>query len=945
MPYGMFEESSHDSCFVKKARAKGQCHGFLSWLFETSWCLSTTLFEVMSSQATDALLNNGVSTTTGSGYGSAVERQSGVQVPAPSGDSRDVLQDVGEDAPAQVPVDGGADVPRPSNQPDEPAVAEDGATSVRQGQSGLDDRDLGSQAVPQIGAQRTAENSGPASADLAPGLATTDGSSGMYDETRGFQTPRSRASQFTAGNNATGASWPGWMTRLGGLFNPTVPTAWLPSPIPSPPRPPTQLLRRTLDLGGAENVEGGLGGFRLRSRNPNAQTPTSSSIPAEAIQAEVQRQLGSLLDRLSVAEAENARLQEALHSQQQRPSIQQDAASGSARASGLPLREEGLGTRGRDQRGVIPLSSGDPWSSIWEGISGKFGARAKVGAQQTEPRMPSAAVPELLGAPAVPLAKAESSEPLPTGSPPNILEALAQGMQQLQDLQAKALKKDGSSDDTPEVVKTATVSLPILPSPHPENSGVQLQDWMVQVTTSMQDLSAGSGDWWENVRELASDTYATWFAATPLESLQVVPHDHHKLVTGRWTRVNAHACALMMQAFSEVTKADLIARRATQSAVLMLFRILTIYQPGGAAERGIVLQHLQGTEVPVDVTACLTKLRSWPRWLQRCRDMNMTTPDGTLLARSLTATASKFLAENPDAVFRTQLVRSSYRIDAQPTVDDVLKYHQHLQAEIENIVISKTTASTGVPAIKAITSTGSSGDVASTGNAKTCKYFLKPSGCRRGPKCPFLHSFEGMAKADKARKCLSCGSEDHRQKECPAKVPRAPQTSRGAGEGTPTSTSASPKAATINKAQVEPEGESSPAKASDPTVAQGQPILSWEALLQAAAKVAGASPATEPKAPSMKVMAVYGGSNVGGQIESAYALVDSGATHPSFEESYKPGGVAGCKSSVSALGRRRSCELEDECCRYLTRTHLWGHKKYIVLANCSVGGISWSPWL
>ncbi|CAE7787384.1 hypothetical protein AK812_SmicGene8300 [Symbiodinium microadriaticum] len=32
------------------------------------------------------------------------------------------------------------------------------------------------------------------------------------------------------------------------------------------------------------------------------------------------------------------------------------------------------------------------------------------------------------------------------------------------------------------------------------------------------------------------------------------------------------------------------------------------------------------------------------------------------------------------------------RIDAQPTVDDVLKYHQHLQAEIENIVISKTTA-------------------------------------------------------------------------------------------------------------------------------------------------------------------------------------------------------------------------------------------------------------
>ena len=166
---------------------------------------------------------------------------------------------------------------------------------------------------------------------------------------------------------------------------------------------------------------------------------------------------------------------------------------------------------------------------------------------------------------------------------------------------------------------------------------------MVQVTTAIQDLSAGSGDWWECVREMVAQTYSTWLLATPLERLQVSPPETHGFTSGKWTRVNARACALMMQAFSESTKADLIVRRSTQSAVSMLFRVYTLYQPGGAAERGVVLRHLQSTDVPGDIAVCLDRLRSWPRWLQRCKDMGMTLPDGSLLARSLSATTNKFL--------------------------------------------------------------------------------------------------------------------------------------------------------------------------------------------------------------------------------------------------------------------------------------------------------------
>ena len=87
-------------------------------------------------------------------------------------------------------------------------------------------------------------------------------------------------------------------------------------------------------------------------------------------------------------------------------------------------------------------------------------------------------------------------------------------------------------------MKTATVSLPELVAPTGITSGLLLQDWLVQVTTRMQDLSASSGEWWEEVREMVSSTYSVWLQSTPLERLQVSPKDHERLITGRWTRVN-----------------------------------------------------------------------------------------------------------------------------------------------------------------------------------------------------------------------------------------------------------------------------------------------------------------------------------------------------------------------------------------------------------------------
>ena len=104
--------------------------------------------------------------------------------------------------------------------------------------------------------QSSTENSGqPAEATAGSaggeervGISETEVPSADVEASFGYFTPRSLNSQFAsaqAGRTAGGGSWHGWVSRLGELFTqPAIPN-WLPSPIPSPPRPPSLLQRRS----------------------------------------------------------------------------------------------------------------------------------------------------------------------------------------------------------------------------------------------------------------------------------------------------------------------------------------------------------------------------------------------------------------------------------------------------------------------------------------------------------------------------------------------------------------------------------------------------------------------------------------------------------------------------------------------------------------------------
>ncbi|CAE7254018.1 unnamed protein product [Symbiodinium sp. CCMP2592] len=270
-----------------------------------------------------------------------------------------------------------------------------------------------------------------------------------------------------------------------------------------------------------------------------------------------------------------------------------------------------------------------------------------------------------------------------------ILEALTKNLTNLQELQVKSMRREMDGDDVPEQVKTGAVALPMLPGPDSAEAGIIFQDWLAQVAVPMQDLSSSSGIWWAGVISLVRESYSKWLSATPLERLQLEPAGHEAWTMTRWTRVNSRACSMILQSLQEAIRVDLIARRAVQSAPLILFRLHTCYQPGGASARSAVLGSLQNPVHPSTLDEALTWLRSWPRWVQRCKDLNMMIPDSTILAKALTSATAKYVGENPDTHVRTQLLRSSLRIDGQPAFSDVVKYHQHLQAEVESMVSSR----------------------------------------------------------------------------------------------------------------------------------------------------------------------------------------------------------------------------------------------------------------
>ena len=88
------------------------------------------------------------------------------------------------------------------------------------------------------------------------------------------------------------------------------------------------------------------------------------------------------------------------------------------------------------------------------------------------------------------------------------------------------------------------------------------------------------------------------------------------------------------------------------SATSILVRLRTFYQPGGEEERVRILHKLQEPPQEGDPQKALEALRSWERWLRRCRELGLTAPDPALLPRGLHAMVRKLMEKYPEASLR-----------------------------------------------------------------------------------------------------------------------------------------------------------------------------------------------------------------------------------------------------------------------------------------------------
>ena len=116
-------------------------------------------------------------------------------------------------------------------------------------------------------------------------------------------------------------------------------------------------------------AEGGEGYLRGSKGGNPSNTPSSSSIPAEAIQAEVQRQMGNLLTRLSEVESDNARLQSELRSERMKTSTARSSSGPKVPASDLGLSEGASTVRRSNEPPLpaVPEGRSDAWNMLWEG--------------------------------------------------------------------------------------------------------------------------------------------------------------------------------------------------------------------------------------------------------------------------------------------------------------------------------------------------------------------------------------------------------------------------------------------------------------------------------------------------------------------------------------------------------------------------------------------------
>ena len=318
-----------------------------------------------------------------------------------------------------------------------------------------------------------------------------------------------------------------------------------------------------------------------------------------------------------------------------------------------------------------------------------------------------------------------------------------------------------------------SLELPPLPSPGSDGASLAFGDWLTVAMPLMSDLSSSARGWWQaNIMD-AEALHETWLKLKPLERLRLkVDRPLHP----SYERVEHRGVTILLGVLPDQVRRDVIASRKV-SCLGILFRLYTIFQPGGSAERTALLKSITELKVGNGVADVLSGIRQWRRWIQRAQELGLTTPDPLVLVQVLNRVTEALGRHGGAQVsFRMATARQELAVDQCPTMESIMEYAEYVQAEAEDLALM--TGSSKTPAAGANVNMSTAGGTAPKAAAfnttssteekpkASCKFWGSAQGCRRGDQCTYGHSWEGI---NKQNRCFVCSGEGHMSRECPTR--------------------------------------------------------------------------------------------------------------------------------------------------------------------------------
>ncbi|CAE7720332.1 TY1B-A [Symbiodinium necroappetens] len=453
----------------------------------------------------------------------------------------------------------------------------------------------------------------------------------------------------------------------------------------------------------------------------------------------------------------------------------------------------------------------------------------------------------------------------------DVLITLARG------IEALLQQSQSGRGDKPETVKPGINELPVLAEYQPATGSIDLLNWITHIGPIMEDLSDTSLAWWEATMNDVLRWYQAYSTSAPLARLQLRPRPSTPLKP-EWARVERRATAMLLSAVPKQVREEVIAHGEVTSLTL-LCKLYAVYQPGNLQEKSLILKMLEQPEECQTALAAVEALRKWNLWRRRAASVGIAEPDASILLRGLDRITGAVVRGSGELSFRVSLIRSTLQIDVCPSASTITSFVQHLQAEMEQqarLSSAKPTAdeSSALRAMGPMRDNPTTTTPASPPSSTTtpspprppsnlCRFFASDKGCRRGNSCKYPHTWSLVDKSTRQKKCLNCGAQGHRAKEC--KAPGGGSAvQKGASKGD--SVGASDTGATSTST---PTSESSRRVNFDVTDIQAKVF-----------RVLNEFKNVPVFGPVVASLGAWGHDKLFGAPTSRRALLDSGATHP-----------------------------------------------------------------